>query len=61
MFLAKGGQKMSEQKLDGNEEIEVEFFTVDEVKQLLKENKIIQAMHISCIIYALEKMGRIVL
>ncbi|HKB45333.1 MAG TPA: NUDIX hydrolase, partial [Chitinophagaceae bacterium] len=35
MFLTKGGKKISEQKLDGNEEIEVELFSMDEVKQLL--------------------------
>jgi ADP-ribose diphosphatase len=57
MFLAKGGKKVGEQKLDGNEEIEVELFTIDEVKKLLKENKIIQAMHVTCMMYAFEKLG----
>ena len=57
MFLAKGGKKVSEQKLDSNEEIEVELFTVDEVKQLLKQNKIVQSMHVTCLMYAFEKMG----
>jgi 8-oxo-dGTP pyrophosphatase MutT (NUDIX family) len=57
MFLATGGKKISEQKLDGNEEIEVELFTVDEVKQLLKQNKIVQSMHVTCLMYAFEKMG----
>ena len=38
MFLAKGGKKVSEQQLDGNEEIEVDLFTVEQVKQLIKEN-----------------------
>lgn len=59
MFLAKGGQKIKEQQLDSNEEIEVDLLTIEEVKQLLKENKILQAMHVSCILYALEKLGRI--
>ena len=59
MFLAKGGKKISEQKLDGNEEIEVELFTIEEVKELLKENKIIQAMHVTCIMYAFEKIGEL--
>jgi len=59
MFLAKGGKKISEQKLDGNEEIEVELFTIEEVKELLKKNEIIQAMHVTCIVYALEKMGEL--
>jgi ADP-ribose pyrophosphatase len=59
MFLAKGGKKVSAQQLDDNEEIEVELFTVDEVKQLLKENKIIQAMHVTCLMYALEKLNEL--
>jgi len=57
MFLAKGGKKVAEQQLDKNEEIEVQLFSVDELKQLLKENKLIQSMHVTCIVYALEKMG----
>jgi len=57
MFLARGGKKIASQKLDANEEIEVELFSVDEIRQLLKENKIIQAMHVTCIMYALEKLS----
>jgi ADP-ribose pyrophosphatase len=57
MFLARGGKKVAEQKLDANEEIEVIYLTIDELKQLLKENKIIQAMHVSCMLYALERLN----
>lgn len=59
MFLAKGGKKVAEQKLDANEEIEVVYLTIDELKQLLKENKIIQAMHVSCMLYALERLNEL--
>lgn len=59
MFLAKGGKKVSEQELDGNEEIIVELYSIDELKQLVRENKIIQAMHITCILYALEKINEL--
>lgn len=59
MFLAKGGKKVAEQKLDENEEIEVLEMSIDELKQLLRENKIIQGMHVSCILYALEKLGEL--
>ena len=57
MFLAKGGKKVGEQQLDHNEEIELELLSVAEVKTLLKENKIIQSMHVTCLLYALEKLG----
>ena len=56
MFLARGGKLTSKQELDGNEEIEVELFSVDEVKQLLRDKKIVQSMHVTCIMYALEKL-----
>lgn len=59
MFLAKGGEKIASQSLDENEEIEVLLMDINELKQLLRENKIVQAMHVSCIIYALERMGEL--
>jgi ADP-ribose pyrophosphatase len=59
MFLAKGGRKVGEQQLDPNEEIEVMTFTTEELKALIKENKIIQSMHLSCIFYALSHLGDI--
>lgn len=57
MFLAKGGQKVASQKLDENEVMEVVLLSVDDLKQLLRENKIIQSMHVSCILYGLDKLG----
>jgi 8-oxo-dGTP pyrophosphatase MutT (NUDIX family) len=57
MFLAKGGKKVANQELDHNEEIEIELVSISELKQLMKENKIVQAMHASCILYALERLG----
>ena len=59
MFLARGGKKVSEQKLDHNEEIIVELYSIDELKKMVRENKIIQAMHVTCILYALEKIGEL--
>ena len=59
MFLARGGKKVSGQNLDGNEEIEVVLLDIRELKQLLKENKIVQAMHVTCIMYALKQLGEL--
>jgi ADP-ribose pyrophosphatase len=59
MFLAKGGKKVASQELDHNEEIEIELITIDELKQMFRENKIVQAMHVTCIMYALERMGEL--
>src|SRR5450631_3656134 len=56
MWLATGGRYEREQKLDLNEEIEIYLFSIEEVKQLLAENRIIQSMHVTALYYALAKM-----
>jgi ADP-ribose pyrophosphatase len=59
MYLATGGQLVKEQELDHNEEIEIHLFNLKEVKQLLRENKIVQSMHVTALFYALNKLGEI--
>jgi 8-oxo-dGTP pyrophosphatase MutT (NUDIX family) len=59
MFLARGGKKTSSQQHDHNEEIEIELVSLSELKQMIRENKIVQAMHLTCMLYALEKLGEI--
>jgi ADP-ribose pyrophosphatase len=59
IFLATGGKLLQKQQLDHNEEIEVHLFSIKEVKELLKQNKIIQSMHVTALFYALEKLGEL--
>ena len=59
MYLATGGKKVSGQSLDQTEDIEVLFYSIEEVKELLRENKIVQSLHTTCMFYALEKLGRL--
>jgi|SRR5665213_1740800 len=59
LFLARGGKRTSIQKLDHNEEIEVVTISLEELKSLFIENKIIQSLHANCIFYALRRMGEI--
>jgi ADP-ribose pyrophosphatase len=59
MFLAKGGKKTSSQQLDHNEEIEIELVSISELKQMIRENKIVQAMHLTCMLYAMERIGEL--
>jgi ADP-ribose pyrophosphatase len=58
-YLAKGGKKVQEQKLDEHERIVVEEYTIAEVKQLLADNKIAQALHCTGLFYALIKLGEL--
>jgi hypothetical protein len=57
MFLARGGEKISEQELDDNEDIEIHLLTIDEVRALLNENRIYQSMHATALFYALQKLN----
>ena len=59
IFLATGGVWQQQQQLDQGEDIKILLLSVDEVKQLLRENKIIQSMHVTALWYAFEKMGLI--
>jgi 8-oxo-dGTP pyrophosphatase MutT (NUDIX family) len=56
MFLATGGVKVKEQQLDHNEQIEVVLLSLEELKQLIADNKIIQALHVCTIMYGLQKL-----
>ena len=59
LFLAHGGRKTSEQKLDKNEELEVVKVSLQELKKLFLENKIIQSLHAMCVFYALRELGEL--
>ncbi|MHB1179558.1 MAG: NUDIX hydrolase [Daejeonella sp.] len=56
-FLATGGKKTSEQNLDRGEEIIIELVSLTELKELVLNNEIGQALHTSGIFYALVKLG----
>ncbi len=56
LYLATGGKKVSEQKLDYNEEIEIKLFPIEEVRTMLMNNKIVQAMHSTCLFFGFAKL-----
>lgn len=55
-YLLTGGKKTHEQHLDEHEILNVEEYTVDEVKRLLADNKIDQALHVAGLFYGLASM-----
>ena len=59
MFLARGGKKIAAQHLDRNEEIDIELITIDELKKMIRDKEILQSMHVTCILYALEKLNEL--
>ena len=56
-FLARGGIRTSDQKLDRGEEIIIELVSLDRLKELALKNKLGQALHTSGVFYALVKLG----
>ena len=56
LFLAQGGKKSTEQHLDDNEEMEIKFFSLEEVRRLLHQNEIKQALHATCLFYGFDKL-----
>lgn len=61
MFVATGGQKIKDQDLDDNEEIDVLTLSFEELNTLIEEKRIAQAMHISTIVYGLRYLGKLTL
>jgi ADP-ribose pyrophosphatase len=59
IYLATGGKKVKEQHLDHGEEIDVVLCTMEELKQLLRDNQLIQSMHVTALFYALAKLGEL--
>lgn len=57
LFLATGGKKMAEQKLDDNEEIEIILCPLEEVRAMLVRNEFKQALHTTCLFYGFDKLN----
>jgi len=55
-YLALGGKKTTAQSLDYNEEIEVLEIPLKEVRQMLANNEIVQALHVCCLLYAFQHL-----
>lgn len=58
-YFLTGGVKTHEQHLDEHEILNVEEYTVQEVIQLLEENKIAQALHVAALHYGLAELKNI--
>jgi len=58
-YFLTGGIKTHEQHLDEHEILNVEEYTVEEVKQLIKDNKIAQALHVAALLYGLAEVEKL--
>lgn len=59
MYLLKGGVKQQEQDLDHNEDIEVLLVPLDELFPMVIERKIHESMHMTAVMLALHKLGKL--
>jgi ADP-ribose pyrophosphatase len=60
LYLATGGKKTTEQKLDYNEEIEIKLFSLEEVRAMLMNSEIKQAMHATCLFYGFSRLDELI-
>lgn len=56
LYLARGGKKVASQNLDHSEDLEILFVPLAELREMLLANKIPQALHVSCLVYAFQKI-----
>ena len=56
LFLARGGKKIAAQELDANEQIEILLTPLEVVRRQLKNNEFVQSLHVSCMMYAFQKL-----
>lgn len=58
-FLATGAKRVASQDLDDTEEMEIVALPLEEVKGLLRNNRIVQAMHVTSLFYVLQRLGEL--
>jgi ADP-ribose pyrophosphatase len=58
-YLALGGKKVQEQDLDEHEDIDIELHSIAQVKEMLFNNQIPQALHVTGLLYAFLKLGEL--
>jgi len=58
LFLATGGKKVSAQHLDDNEQIEIVLVPLEQVREMLNNNEIVQSLHVSCLFYAFRELDK---
>lgn len=58
-YFLTGGVKTDEQHLDEHEILNVEEYTIEEVKQLIQDNKIAQALHVAALLYGLAEIEKL--
>jgi ADP-ribose pyrophosphatase len=56
--LARGGVQKKAQQLDANEDIEIVLLPLQTIKTMLQQNEFVQALHVSCIFYALDALAQ---
>jgi 8-oxo-dGTP pyrophosphatase MutT (NUDIX family) len=59
LYLARGGKKITAQQLDHNEELEIITVPLNELRRMIKDNEIVQSLHLSCLLYAMPKLDGI--
>jgi len=59
LFIADGDYQKTKQQQDVNEDIQVNFFSFDELNEMIKQNGILQSMHLNACFLSLIHLGKL--
>jgi hypothetical protein len=59
IFIANGDYEKTKQQQDVNEDIQVKFFSFDELNEMIKQIGIIQSMHLNACFLSLIHLGKL--
>ena len=59
LFIADGNYEKTEQQHDEHEDIHLQFFSFDELIEMIRNNEILQSMHLNACFLSLMHLGKL--
>lgn len=59
LFIAEGSYEKTKQQQDDNEDIQIQFFSFEELIKMVKKNEILQSMHLNACLLSLMYLKKI--
>ena len=59
MFITNGKYEKTEKQFDDNEDIEIGFFSFNELNEMIKKNEIIQSLNLNAVLLGLMHLGKL--
>lgn len=59
LFIAEGSYEKTKQQPDDNEDILIQFFSFEELIEMIRKNEILQSMHLNACLLSLMHLGKL--